>query len=1180
MPDAGEVHVDVLPDLKKFGPKLKAELKKHAARGLDVPLGLDTDKADTELAALRARVSGTSASIRVSADTRAALAKLVGVEKAVQRLDGQTATVTIRTRQQGGVPNAPARQARPAGGGGGGFGGGNQRPFTDVSPAASAAIATIGPAAVPAIGALTGAVAGLTSGLGAATTAAGAFAAGAVPAILDVANVLELQKIAAAGGEEEMAAYEQALADLTPVALETVDSWEELTAAYREWQRGLQGDTLPVVNRGLGVLQSQLPTLTPIVEGSARGFDSLLDSSQAALAGPHWQRFVDFSARQAEPSIGILGRSVGNLAVGFTGLLVSFEPLWNTMGPGMEDLTSKFAAWANEGDNFTEFIGWTIQNGPVFMGTFTSIAGAAIDVGVALAPLGTVYAQGLGILAQAISAVAEQAPWLIQVAVAAKTAHVAFQLLGRVNTGLIQPMSQLPGRVREYTSSLSGVSTATGSAATATTGLRGAVSGLTGALGGPWGIALTAATAALGYWIAKQHEAEQAAKAYADAIREDSGALGENTRELLAQELAQSGVIANARELGISVQDVTDALMGEKEAQQRVNEQLDQYSGVGGGKSGPAANATKARQADLARQLKEALDAESSALAEGTQKAKDAEAAASALSTQNSSLSTSTATVAAQTRDLKTALDQLTGSNISATQAELGYKQALDRATQSVQQNGASTDLNTQAGQRNRQTLVDLSLSAHNYTSELQENNESTRKTIQAARDQRKEFIKVAKQMGYTASEAEDLADEYLGIPKDVQTAIEVNARGTWTGIEGYQEKTRGRGTGYLGGLATGGPVSGPGTGTSDSIVARLSDGEFVEPAATVDYYGPGVMEALRTRSIPREAFAGMPGYAKGGYVRRTRNSSKTSPWQALADHTGTIKPEYKRLVDALVSRVGDQMAKDFKEHVGQGPGAVVNLARASVGKYPESNGNNVNAITRWFGMNGAPWCAMFISWLFAKTGNSRALGRASRTAWTGDYYTSGMRRVSSPRPGDVAVYGTRHVNLVAGGGRRIGGNESNNVSISNRSGGAVFRPMWGRARGFAEGGRVDVRRILAQDRAEDDRFGPSPEVTALRQLAGLASGGLADGWTVVGEDGPELARFDDPARIYSSTESARVLAEARRASTAGSDGASAGPLVGEYHQHLHDSQATVREAMGELTHTLRTVRRGGLYGP
>ncbi len=51
---------------------------------------------------------------------------------------------------------------------------------------------------------------------------------------------------------------------------------------------------------------------------------------------------------------------------------------------------------------------------------------------------------------------------------------------------------------------------------------------------------------------------------------------------------------------------------------------------------------------------------------------------------------------------------------------------------------------------------------------------------------------------------------------------------------------------------AEGGLILGPGTATSDSIPARLSNREFVEPAASTDYYGVGLFELLRRRAIPR----------------------------------------------------------------------------------------------------------------------------------------------------------------------------------------------------------------------------------------------------------------------------------------------------------------------------------------
>ena len=66
--------------------------------------------------------------------------------------------------------------------------------------------------------------------------------------------------------------------------------------------------------------------------------------------------------------------------------------------------------------------------------------------------------------------------------------------------------------------------------------------------------------------------------------------------------------------------------------------------------------------------------------------------------------------------------------------------------------------------------------------------------------------------------------------------------------------------------LQTGGRISGPGTGTSDSILARVSNGEYVIRASSVRRYGLDFLDALNEGRLPR--------FQEGGPVERLRRTA------------------------------------------------------------------------------------------------------------------------------------------------------------------------------------------------------------------------------------------------------------------------------------------------------------------
>lgn len=80
--------------------------------------------------------------------------------------------------------------------------------------------------------------------------------------------------------------------------------------------------------------------------------------------------------------------------------------------------------------------------------------------------------------------------------------------------------------------------------------------------------------------------------------------------------------------------------------------------------------------------------------------------------------------------------------------------------------------------------------------------------------------------------------------------------------------------SGSISGLASGGMVRGSGSSTSDSILARLSNGEFVMSAKAVKKWGSGFMERLNS------GFPSMtPAFAGGGMVGGATTNDYSTSW-------------------------------------------------------------------------------------------------------------------------------------------------------------------------------------------------------------------------------------------------------------------------------------------------------------
>lgn len=127
----------------------------------------------------------------------------------------------------------------------------------------------------------------------------------------------------------------------------------------------------------------------------------------------------------------------------------------------------------------------------------------------------------------------------------------------------------------------------------------------------------------------------------------------------------------------------------------------------------------------------------------------------------------------------------------------------------------------------------------------------------------------------------------------------------------------------------------------------------------------------------------------------------------------------------------------------------ILAIARAELGYTESPAGSNKTKYGAWFGLNGQPWCMMFIQWVFtqadaesllaARTASCGAFMRAAKAA--GQWVTGGYQ------PGDVVIYdfpgggATDHCGIVeqlAGGG--IMAIEGNTGAENDANGGQVQR--------------------------------------------------------------------------------------------------------------------------------------------
>jgi TP901 family phage tail tape measure protein len=143
-------------------------------------------------------------------------------------------------------------------------------------------------------------------------------------------------------------------------------------------------------------------------------------------------------------------------------------------------------------------------------------------------------------------------------------------LFAEVIAGWFQRLAETNPELLKAATLTAGIAAAVGPASWAIGSLTSAFGKLLTVGLNPYVIAIGLVVTAVGFWVRQKMDAKQRIDELTASLDENTGSITDNTREVALNRLEAEGAVDAARILGISIQDLTDAALGNEDAMGRV----------------------------------------------------------------------------------------------------------------------------------------------------------------------------------------------------------------------------------------------------------------------------------------------------------------------------------------------------------------------------------------------------------------------------------------------------------------------------------------------------------------------------------------------------------------------------------------------------------------------------------
>lgn len=727
---------------------------------------------------LTARAAAATVALRALKDSAQDAARaLRSLNTAARNADGRLDTMSNRTRtlrrDTDDLDDSMRRLTTTLGGLGGSTGRINLSTSSNSMNDLRKAALLLSPALIP----IAAAAAPIAAGLGAATVAVGAFGLAIGGQVVAMAGVAEASKkyqeaVQTHGRTSDEAAkagaaYSQVLANMDPETRKAAAGFATLSKDYKQWSKDLAGDTMPVVTKSLATFGALLPALAPTVRATSTELDRLM----TVLAG-------------------------GVNSAGFDQLTSAFSEFASGTIQRATDGLVHFMRTLSEGggsSQFSEFMQYVREVGPQVGETLGNLARALTHLVAAASETGVGLLTVVNSFSKLVNAIPTEAlSNLIQFVVVFKAVKMAAAGLGGAG-----------GAMAAF-----GTSIAAMSAASAAAG--GGLAGLAAAFGT---LSRAAKVALIGSGIGILVVALSELSDIGKKAPPDVDKLTTSLREL-----GTGGTVAGeaARSFGKDLSGLADSLekVTDPKGLDQVQQSIMSFFGTDStpvkdakenidGLDKALANLVKNGQADLAASALENISAQmkkqgfsskeiTSQLDDYKSALKDAafeqQLAFQAMGLFGEAAQDTSAKLAAQQAaadGLRASIVALNDANRSAYEAQIGFEASLDDLAAAFEKNGATLNLNTEAGRANATAMTQAARSQDELIASGLAAGESLGSMTKKSSELRAEMMTLATEaFGGNKKAAEEYVNTLLGAPSEMKTLVKLEREEAIAGLE------------------------------------------------------------------------------------------------------------------------------------------------------------------------------------------------------------------------------------------------------------------------------------------------------------------------------------------------------------------------------------------------------------